>query len=86
MSRFHHHSTLCLSHVQVQEATSGEEGPAEVLTQPVQPTQPVSEVAAGRAQEEPVQMPDVDTGASSGGESEGSSGGGEAEQQAAQLP
>lgn len=69
--------------MQLQDATSGDDGPAEVQTQPVQPTRPVSEVAAGRAWESPVQPPDVDTGSSSGGDSEGSSG---AEQQAAQLP
>ena len=44
---------------QVQGATSGDSGPAEVLSQPVQPTRPVSEVAAGRAREVPVQAPDA---------------------------
>jgi rhodanese-related sulfurtransferase len=66
----------------VQGATSGDSGPAEVLSQPVQPTRPVSEVAAGRAREEPVQVPDAGSGGGGGGDAEGR----RREPQAAQLP
>jgi hypothetical protein len=67
---------------QVQGATSGDSGPAEVLSQPVQPTRPVSEVAAGRTREEPVQAPDAGSGGGGGGDAEGR----RREPQAAQLP